>query len=154
MKKKKWNCTDDNFDWNPFQQHITSKLSEKSTDLLDLDELASNIYMSLYSAGVNCVGFRNPASNKKRTTLPAYLVEELRLKRSLEKGWKSKLHDMSITKDQLTTAETSFLNQKSRVNDLLFAYRNRNRAKIKELCSGNTVRARRSFWSLVSTKVK
>ena len=153
-KKKKWNYIDDNFDWNPFQQYITSKLSEKSTDLLDIDELANNIYMSLYSAGVNCVGFRKPASNKKSTTLPAYLVDKLRLKRSLEKVWKSNLHDTSVTAEQLTTAETSFLNQKSRVNDLLFAYRNRNRAKIKELCSGNTVRARRSFWSLVSTKVK
>ena len=56
--------------------------------------------------------------------------------------------------DELQRTENSFRNQKSKVNDLIFAYKNRNRAKLKELCTGNSVRARRSFWSLVSTKVK
>ena len=56
--------------------------------------------------------------------------------------------------NDIDSAEAKFLDQKKRVNDLLFAHNNRNRHQIREMCSGNTREASQNFWRRVTRKVK
>ena len=103
-----------NVDWNPFKLAVTEKLSPDFPDNLPVDVLASRITSALLTAGEKCIGRRDNASAKQRAKLPQNLVNELNLKRSLEKQWKSKVVDSSATPDELSACETAFLNQKTR----------------------------------------
>ena len=151
--KRGWNNLD-NVDWDPFKASVTEHLSTTSPQDLSVDVLASTITSALLNAGEKTVGRKTFNISKKSSKLPANLVTELKLKRSLEKTWKSKVVEASSSAEELSTCETKFLAQKTRVNDLLFAYKNRNRDKIKEMCSGSSTKAKKNFWSAISTRVK
>lgn len=152
--KKGWNCMDD-IDWEPFQSEAVLRLGSRSPETLSVDDLASQLCSALLAAGDKGVG-RGPRNvvSKGRPQLPRPIVTELQLKRNLERAWKSRVADANTPVAELAASETAFLEQKTRVNDLLFAHKNRNRARIKEMCSGNSTKARKHFWSIVSTKVK
>ena len=59
-----------------------------------------------------------------------------------------------LTPDQLAQYERRFLDQKTHVNDLIFAHKNRNRENIRQMCAGNTQQAKKNFWSVINPKVK
>ena len=151
--KRSWNNMD-NLNWAPFMAFLEERLGGRSPDDLSVDEIASLVSSSLLAAGQRCVGYRPKAGSRGRVLLPRFLIEELQMKRVLEQDWKSKVAGGVVPVDVLTVCEAVFLEQKTRVNDLLFAYKNRNRDQIKQLCAGKSTRARTHFWSVISTKVK
>ena len=151
--KKSWNKMDD-VNWESFKDEVATILDKKSPDDYSVDELASLISSALLSAGEKCVG-RKPLKPKKRSgLLPRALVDEITCKRNLEKVWKSKVAEGIHPPDEVVACETAFLQQKSRVNDLLFAHKNRNRDRIRQMCAGKSTKARRNFWSVISSKSK
>ena len=152
-QRRRWNRLD-NVDWAPFQAVVQEKLGRLSPEDFSVDQLASLVTSALLAAGEQCVGYHQPRRGTGQVQLPRAIVEELRLKRFLEQDWKSKVSGNVTTAADLIACEAAFMDQKTRVNDLLFAHKNRNRLKIKELCAGKTTLARRQFWSIVSTKVK
>ena len=81
-------------------------------------------------------------------------MEELNVKRQLEKDWKSKVSSNTSTADELATSEAIFMAPKLKVDNLLFSYRNRNRPHIREICAGKSTAAKKLFWKEVSSKVK
>ena len=151
--KKRWNDLE-NVDWNPFKLSIIEKLSPDSPEELSVDVLASKITSALLAAGNKCIGLKECTPSKQSVKLPQNIVNELDLKRSLEKQWKSKVADSTSSPCEISACEAAFTKQKARTNDLLFAHKNRNRNKIKEMCSGSTPVARRNFWNAINTKVK
>ena len=148
-----WNSFE-NIDWEPFKSTVSTYLGSRSFNHLSVDDLASHVSSALLTAGEKCIGRKTAKTSKPNVRLPWSLVEELQLKRKLEQTWKSKVALSTTPAEELTACENAFLSQKSRVNDLLFAYKTRNRPKIKELCSGKTANARKNFWSAVNRKVK
>ena len=151
--KKGWNDLT-NVDWDPFKIALSERLSPDVPEGLSVDALASKITSALLAAGEKCIGRKSISPSKQTVKLPQNLVNELNMKRSLEKQWKSKVADSLSSPEEISACETAFLNQKTRVNDLLFQHKNRNRAKIKEMCSGSSPKARKFFWNAISTKVK
>ena len=153
-QRRRWNCLD-NVNWDPFQAAVSERLGSRTPEDLSVDELASLISSALLAAGEQCVGHKRiRQGGAGRVLLPKPFVEELTLKRFLERDWKSKVADGVTAAGELLACETAFLDQKTRVNDLLFAHKNRNRQKLKDLCAGKTTLARRHFWAVVSTKIK
>ena len=148
-----WNSFE-NVDWEPFKTEVSAYLGSRSTTNLSVDDLASQISSALLTAGEKCVGRRTAYTSKPNVKLPWPIVEELNLKRKLEQTWKSKVALANSPAEELTACETAFLTQKSRVDDILFAHKTRNRKKIKDLCSGKTTQARKNFWSAINRKVK
>ena len=151
--KKSWNNMD-NVDWTVFKTNVEARLGIRSPSDLSVDEIASLISSVLLAAGDKCVGRRLRGAAKRNVLLPRALVEEINMKRFLERDWKSKVSGGIVGFEDLAVSETAFLAQKSRVNDLLFAHKNRNRFKIKQMCAGKSAQARKNFWSVVSTKLK
>lgn len=152
-QRRRWN-TMDNLDWEPFKAAVQERLGSRSPDNLSVDELASLVSSALLAAGEQCVGHKQPRTGSGRRLLPRAIVEELNLKRLLERDWKAKVSQGVTDAADLVECETAFLDQKSRVNDLLFAHKNRNRQQLKELCAGKTTKARKHFWAVISTKIK
>ena len=152
-RKRSWNNMD-NLNWEPFQAAVTARLGSKSADTMTVDELASFISSTLLSSGEQCVGLRRPAAQTGTRSLPRDLVDELQLKRQLELDWKSKVSGNHADLEEISNCESAFLEQKHKVNELLFSYKNKNRSRIRQLCAGNTTKARKNFWREVSTKVK
>ena len=69
----------------------------------------------------------------------------------MEKAWKTaSTESCGMVKD----LEDQFITQKIKVNEMLFNFSNKDRGRILKECSGNSFRARKNFWSHVSTKVK
>ena len=153
VRKNSWNCMD-NLDWGPFKEMVSSKLENRSASALTVDELASLISSVLLSAGESCVGRRPTGGHSGTHLLPRDLVAEINLKRSLEAAWKQRVSEATAHIDVIADSEAVFLAQKMRVDDLLFAHKNRNRQKLKEMCSGNSSKAKKLFWKCVSRKVK
>ena len=153
FRKRVWNNMD-NLNWVPFQESVTEKLGSKSTDGMTVDELASFLSSTLLSAGKQCVGLRKPSNKLGSRLLPRELVEELQFKRQLELDWKTKVSENQTDLEDLLNCESAFLDQKRKVDELLFSHKNRNRPRIKQLCSGKTTQARTLFWREVTTKVK
>ena len=151
--KKTWNCLD-NVDWEPFSNNVETYLNSRSPHNLSVDDLSRIVSTSLLTAGEQCIGLKDSSRYKPSLKLPKSLVDELKLKRELERTWKSKSNTAHSSPEDIAASESAFLNQKSRFNDLLFAHKNRNRARIKELCAGKTTKARKNFWSIISTKSK
>ena len=152
-QRRRWNSLE-NVNWDPFCAVVQEKLGSLSPEDFTVDQLASLVTSALLAAGEQCVGYHQPRRGTGQVLLPRAIVEELQLKRFLEQDWKSKVSGNVTLATDLLACETAFLDQKTRVNDLLFAHKNRNRQKIKELCAGKTTLARRHFWAIVSTKVK
>ena len=153
VRKSSWNCMD-NLDWGPFKEMIKSRLDKRSATALSVDELASLISSVLLSAGESCVGRRPTGGHSGPRLLPRELVAEINLKRSLEAAWKQRVSVAAAPAEEVAVSEAAFVKQKKRVDDLLFSHNNRDRQKIKEICSGNSSKAKKLFWKCVSRKVK
>ena len=153
-QRRRWNCMD-NVNWEPFQAVVQERMGSRTPEDFSVDELASLISSALLAAGERCVGLKRPRQGSAGLVLlPRPIVEELTLKRLLERDWKTKVADGVTAAGDLIACETAFLEQKTRVNDLLFAHKNRNRQKLKDLCAGKSTMARKHFWAVVSTKIK
>ena len=152
-RKKRWNNLD-NVDWQPFKATVTDLLQSKSHEDMTIDQLASTISSALLSAGTSCIGFKSNNRLRQPKLLPRDLVEELVAKRNLEKDWKSLASSALPVIEDVDLAWSKFLDQKLRVNALLFAHNNQNRPKIRKMCSGNTPEAKKNFWNRVTRKVK
>ena len=151
--KKSWNSMD-GVDWTLFKSEVVTRLGPRSPSDLSVDEIASLVSSVLLAAGEKCVGRRPRGGVKRNVILPRALVAEISMKRFLERDWKSKVSGGNVGVEDLAVVEAAFLMQKSRVNDLLFAHKNRNRDQVKKLCSGTSAQARKNFWSVISTKLK
>ena len=152
VKKDSWNIKEDQ-DWSGFQDLVTKSVA--GLDLSSVDNLASSLSASILSALRKEIGLKTPGSNFRPRLLPPELVSELKLKRQLERNWKSlnAVHANAVT-EEVANAEHLFNEQKSKVTDLLLIHRSAKRSRIKEQCMGPSVKARKCFWSHVSPSKK
>ena len=160
-KKPSWNLSP-NQDWSGFQDTLNG-LVDETDSTLDATDLSTRVAEILIKAGTENIGFRSKSVKKSMiaTRLPRDLVEELRLKRQMEKEWKSKSTLFSSTpahqrteemKESLSRAEKAFQEQRNKVEKSFFILHGNNRAKVLRKCSGNSQEARRYFWSHVNKK--
>jgi hypothetical protein len=152
-RKKSWNCMD-NLNWKPFQEAVSARLASRSPNTMTVNEMASLVSSALLSAGDRFVGQRESNKNHGPRLLPRDLVVEIQLKRQLEKTWKEKVSGANNGLEDIIASETAFIEQKQKLDDLLFSHANRNRPKIRELCAGKTTKARNLLWKFISRKVK
>ena len=159
-KKKSWNIRDSQ-DWTSFEASVDTMVGEIDDTALDDATLANKIAGILMQSGLSEIGLRSNSSKSsiRATSLPKALVDEIKLKRSLEKVWKSKCSSFSslpilLRTDQLqtemVTAESSFLEQVAKVNASFLDRGKAKRSKILQQCSENSVEATRCFWSHVN----
>ena len=141
-------------------------LEEVSLDS-DGSTMARKAAENLHHAGLSDIGLRNINAKSKTsmasTSLPWHIVTELNLKRNMEANWKLKCSTFSslpenaktdqLIKD-LQAAEETFLLQKQKVSDLFFARKQVQRTNVLRLCSGNSIEAKRKFWSYVTRTVR
>ena len=151
-RKDSWNITPDQ-DWSGFRNNVLQSIP--TLDTRTSDSLASSISASILSALRAEIGLRSNASRSQPRKLPPELVRELKLKRELEKNWKS-LNSASPQgqSEGVKAAEQLFLEQKEHVSSLLLLHRQKKRESIKERCSGQSSESRRNFWSHVSPSGK
>ena len=163
VNKPKWNFKDDH-DWKPFTDAVESILVNKpNLDTLDVNNLAKELTSVLSDAAKTSIGFK-PLRSEIRcvpTSVPKDIVLAIVTKRSLEASWKSQLtelmkvnpsersHDMT---KQVQDAERLYLDQKGLVEHLLYLKRCKMKCDILKKCQGNSVSARKNFWSYVSPK--
>ena len=142
-----------NQDWTFFQSEIRSMLRGQNLQSMDEDQLATLISGSLLESGTKTIGLKSSTAclKKKPQRLPPSLVEELKLKRQLEKDRKTaSTNSLPNVKD----LEDKFLDQKQRANEALFVHNNRDREKIMKDCSGSSTKAKQNFWKHISSKMK
>ena len=150
-KREKWNISEDQ-DWSQFSNDLLKYLpSSSSYQTMSVNQLSTCIANALYSAGQSAIGFKSESRMKSRRSrnLPADLVRELKLKRTLESSWKSLMassNDTTADNTALAAAESAWGTQKEKVSKM-FAEK-RHAANTKMLSS------RSAFWSAVSGKVK
>ena len=152
-RKRSWNNMD-NMDWGPFQVAVAERLATRSHGGMSVDEMASFVTSALLAAGERCVGRRRPSGNKGPLLFPRAVVEEVELKRTLEAEWKTLVAEGVASVEVLVESESAFTEQKQRTDELIFAYKNRDRPRIRELCAGTSSHARTNFWRAVHSKVK
>ena len=130
---------------------------------LDVNSLAKELTSVLSDAAKTSIGFKPLRSGIRRvsTRLPKDLVLAILSKRSLEASWKSQLtelmkvnpnegsHDMT---KQVQDAERCYLDQKGLVKQLLYRKKCKMKCDILKKCQGNSISARKNFWSYVSPK--
>ena len=85
-KKKSWNISDDQ-NWSGFQEHIRNLAVNISG--CTADSLASAVSSAILAALHAEIGLSSSMSKSKPRNLPPELVEELRIKRGLERNWKT-----------------------------------------------------------------
>ena len=151
--KRRWNSMSD-LDWSPFHEAVIARLGGRSPVGMPVNQLASTIASAYLAAGDECVGLRVPSRPNGPKLLPREIIEEVKLKRTLEHDWKAQVAAGGVASEVLRVAEDAFIAQKSKTNDMIFAHKNRNRPQIRELCSGSSPKARANFWRIVSSKVK
>ena len=78
----------------------------------------------------------------------------MELKRTLEAEWKTLVAEGVVSVEVIVASESAFTEQKQRTDELIFAYKNRDRPRIRELCAGTSSHARTNFWRAVHSKVK
>ena len=152
VKKDRWNIEEDQ-DWSCFQDLVSKSMT--GLDLSSVDNLASTVSASILSALRKAIGLKTASSKFRPRLLPPELVSELKLKRQLERNWKSlNSVNANAVSEEVATAEKLFNEQKCKVADLLLVHRSVKRSKIKEQCRGSSRQARKSFWSHVSPSKK
>ena len=105
--KKKWNCLD-NVDWEPFSDNVEAYLNSRSPDNLSVEDLSRIVSTALLTAGEKCIGMKDSSSYKKSPLLPKPLVDELKLKRELERTWKSKSATAHSSPEDIAESESAF----------------------------------------------
>ena len=163
INKPKWNFKDDH-DWKPFTDTVGQLLANKpNLDNLDVDSLAKELTDVLSNAAKTSIGFK-PLRNEIRrvtTRLPKDIIVAIVSKRSLEASWKSQLTELMKLNSsershnmikQVQDAERLYLDQKSLVDQLLYRKKCKMKCDIINKCKGNSIAARKNFWSYVSRK--
>ena len=152
VKKSRWNISD-NQDWSGFTKHCEQLVPAILSN--SVDSLSFGISSTILSALHAEIGLKSSLAKSKPRNLPPHLVEELKIKRSLEKNWKS-LNRARCDNDpaSVDAAEQLFLSQKSKVSDLLHLHRQHRKLSILDQCKGHSTRARKNFWSYVSPNNK
>ena len=161
-RKDKWNITE-NQDWTYFEDTLNPLVDGIDRSLND-ESLTNKAAEILVQSGVENIGLRSKFSktSMKSTALPPHLVDELKIKRQLEKLWKSKCSMYSslpvaqqtdALHQSMVEAERLFQEQQSKVESVFSALRRADRSKILEKCSGNSQEARKYFWSFVNKNV-
>ena len=152
VKKTRWNILD-NQDWSGFKKHCEQLAP--TIICTSVDSLAHGISTSILSALHTYIGVKSSLSRSTPRLLPKHLVDELKVKRSLEKNWKSlnRSHKNSDP-EVVAVAEQLFTSQKLKVSDLLHLHKQHRRSSIIEQCKGHSFRARKNFWSYVSPSKK
>ena len=161
-RTKKWNITETQ-DWTGFVDTLNPLVDaiDRTLDDASLVNKAANV---LVQSGLKNIGLRSGSSHTsmKATALPRNLVDELRVKRQLEKSWKTKcsvfssLHAAQQTdtlRQSMEDAEKLFLNQRKKVDSVFSSMRRSDRSNILKKCSGNSLEARKHFWSHVNKSV-
>ena len=160
-RKPSWNISH-NQDWSCFQATV-DKLVDETDTAVDAALLASRAAEILLESGKKNIGLHSNAAktSMKATSLPPFLVQELQLKRQLEKNWKSKCSLFSnLPAPQRTNAwqqaveeaETAYMEQRRKVESCFFKFKRSRRTKIMKKCSGNSHSSRKYFWSYVNKK--
>ena len=167
VKKPRWNFGS-NHDWSGFcdsVERMTGDLGNETKLFEDLTvaQLAERGAEILLESARNVIGFKTQSSKKVKTTLPRDIVSALEFKAVLEGNWKSKASALSsiphADRDEVDTAavaeaERLYNEQKLVVKLALGGRRFRERKRILEKCSGNSVDALKCFWSFVSQNEK
>ena len=152
VRKPKW-LLEGVDDWTHFQECVRSTIENVQVDDFSVEDLAELISFSLLEAGKKAVGLKEPGvqMKSKPVKFPRHVLEEIELKRTLEREWKTAV---STGGENFTELEARFVDQKNKLDQLLGEFSNRNRGIVLQECSGNKPQARRCFWSRVSNKAK
>ena len=151
LKKSHWNIKDDQ-DWSGYQNQVLNSINSLNTN--SPESLASSISSVILSALHTNIGLKSSEARKPKL-LPPSLVREFKLLRSLEKRWKTlNVASANCNSEEVSKAESDFLEQKGRTHELFHLHRISERPSIIDQCSGNSTRALKNFWLHVSPKKK
>ena len=164
VRKPRWNFGDE-YDWSKFSQCVDEGVASEDFDSLDVEALASRAAAVLLQSAEKTIGYRGQSDKrrKKVTTLPRAIVTALEFKGVLESNWKTKASDLSSLEYSLRSdsmvaavaeAERLFNEQQAVINNLFSGKNHSERSKKLKRCQGESVEARKSFWSFVSEKEK
>ena len=159
-RKLPWNITPTQ-DWSSFEATVDAMVDETDAATMNDAALANRTTNILMQSGLTTIGLRNVSSKSsmKATSLPKIMVDEIKLKRQLEKTWKSKTSFYSslpapLRTDQLQQeveeAERLFLDQLAKVKESFFDRGKARRARILEQCSQKSTEALKCFWSHIN----
>ena len=152
VKKSRWNFSEEQ-DWSGFTEHMR-RLAPTLTGS-NPTSLGSGVSNSILTALHAEIGLKSSSSFSKPKNLPPDLVQELKIKRSLEKNWKTlNCSERIVNSPNVAAAEQLFLEQKSKVSDLLHLHKQHRRSTIIDQCKGHTPKALKNFWSYVSPSNK
>ena len=105
-QKMSWNIKE-NFDWSAFEGSVNDMVD--GTDENDITDaaLATKAADILIQSGLKTVGLRSRSTKSSilSTSLPGVLVNEIKLKRQMERVWKTKCSVLSSLPANLRTAE-------------------------------------------------
>ena len=155
VKKNVWNIGDDQ-DWTNFKENVASCLPQGDLSSLSVDELASSLATSLRDGGVASIGYKKQVSRcaMKLKSLPRHVLEEIELKRQMERNWKSLSSCNDSTHEAVVDAEKIYLEQSAKVDGIFSNIKRAEKKKVKTACSGKTPRAKKNFWGVITGKVK
>ena len=156
QKSKSWNLTGE-FQWSDYTKAVLKHLPVDGWDDLPVDTHASKLVSALYKAGELVVGFKHQRkkTSMRSKSLPAHIVAALKLKRDLEKTWKSLSSSENYDSVAVSAAEKAFVTQKNVVENLFTSLTASKRLKnfgVNGL--GGSKSSRSKFWSAVTGKVK
>ena len=160
-KKKKvpklsWDIKEDQ-DWSSYKSSLSLQVS--CIDKTSVSSFANSLLSVLYSAAKETIGVKSSTGEPKPCIYPQEIVTELATKRRLERLWKTGLALFSSTHPpgtavppRILVKETDYLDQKLRVSLLISQFRSEKRKEEVDLCSGDTSRSKKRFWSHVTSK--
>ena len=152
LKKDRWNISDEQ-DWEPFKANVHRAVPGVNDS--DVNCLASTITAPILQALHEEIGLKPKTRKNKPRLLPPALVSEFRVRDHLERNWKTLNSTQANTGSPVVAeAEKLFNEQQDKVARMLLDFRSANRSKTILQCSGNSLKARRNFWSHVSPNKK
>ena len=130
-----------------------------SIDKSTIYTYAESLFSTIYSSAKESIGLKQVGSAIKPCEYPQTIISELALKRRLEKKWKSEMSSFSSTHPPnssypqvIKDSEAAFVEQRKKVSKSIFAFRAEKRKEEIDLCSGNTSKSKKRFWSHVTSK--
>ena len=163
-KKKKipkftWDIKEDQ-DWSQYKNSLEMQI--KSIDKSSVSSFADSMFSAMYSSAKETIGLKSSCGAPRPCIYPQEIVIELAAKRRSERLWKSELSQFSSSNPPGTKVppsilikERQYLDKKLCVSELISKFRSEKRKEEINLCSGNTAKYKKRFWSHVkSDKVK
>ena len=160
-KKKKvpkisWDIKEDQ-DWSSYKRSLNLQVS--SIDKTTVSSFANSLLSVLYTAAKETIGVKSSTGEPKPCTYPQEIVIELATKRRLERLWKTAQALFSSTHPPGTAVppsilvkEKDYLDQKLHVSNLIAQFRSEKRKEEVDLCTGDTAKSKKRFWSHVTSK--